>query len=404
MNAPTTAIISRNPRGYFIKRLIFFFMRLRQQITLYEGETAESGHRLRLIHIGDANRGRAFIQELFGDTPRHWSLGSRFSWSAPRDIPSAWRPCDILLVEANRLRAGHFRQAGFFTVPEWVEFGRPVVTDPALRYLGASKSLKSDLNKISNSQFEVAITKEARDFDAFYETMYLPHARLRFGESAIIKKKRVLAKDFQSGFLLLLKDGERPIAGSLIKEDDDIITETTLGVLSGEDAFLRMGVSGAIDYHLLEWAAAHNKTYMKVGHTRPFPQDGVYRNKRKWLMTISPDMDGVMDMAVQIRRFDKTMATVLRHWPFVFQTTRGLAVFCAYNGQEPAGKKDIKKLVQSHAVEGIDDVVIVSAAGYQKEAHPVANEQHRPDVHLFTTIHQAAAWQLNAARVNPNVG
>jgi hypothetical protein len=404
MNTTTTNNI-RNPRGYFIKRLIFLFLRLRQKITLYEGEVKETGHRLSLVHIGDVNRSRAFIETLFGHIPEPKRLGSRFYWSAPREVPSAWRPCDILLVETNRLCAGRSRRAGFFTIPEWVEFGRKVVADPSLRYHGASKSLKSDLNKIHGSQFNVAITRDIRDFDAFYDTMYLPHARLRFGKSAIIKKRRALAKDFGSGFLLLLKDGARPIAGSLVKEEGDIITETTLGVLSGEDTFLRMGVSGAIDYHLLDWAASNKKTYMKVGHTRPFPQDGVYRNKRKWLMGIFPDTDGVMDMAVRIRRFDQAMATVLRQWPFVFQTPKGLAVFCGHDGDEPAGGKEIQKLIQGHTVEGLDDIVIVSAAGYQKDAYPVTNNRlHRPNVHLFTTIHQATAWQLTAGGMKKNIG
>lgn len=395
MNAPTDLNTARHPGLYFIKRLVFLFLRLRQEITLYEGMVHGSDHELRLIHIGNAARGKAFVQGLFGGhIPRRRRLGIRFSWFPPRAIPPAWLPCDVLLVEANRLNAGHFRKAGFFTVPEWVEFGRRVVADPALRYLDAAKSLKSDLNKIRSSRFTVDITRDRRDFNAFYETMYLPHARQRFGPSAIIKGKRILEKDFRSGFLLLLKDGGQAVAGALVREEDDVITETTLGVLSGADDVLRTGVSGAIDYHLLDWAAAHRKRVMKVGHTRPFPYDGVYRNKRKWLMAISPDPDGVMDMAVQIRRFDSAMTAVLRQWPFVFQTTKGLALLCGYDGSAQAGKKEIKRLVQHYAVEGLHDVIVVSTAGYRKEAMPFTRENHLPTVHLFTDINQAAAWQL----------
>lgn len=395
MNAVTDINTARHPGLYFIKRLVFLFLRLRQEITLYEGTVHGVDHKLRLVHVGNAARGRAFIQGLFGGhIPRHWRLGVRFSWFPPQGIPPAWRPCDLLLVEANRLYAGHFRKAGFFTVPEWVEFGRRVVADPALRYLGAAKSLKSDLNKIRGSRFTVDITRDLQDFDAFYETMYLPHARQRFGESAIIKGKRILEKDFQSGFLLLLKDDGQAVAGALVREEDDVITETTLGVLSGADNVLRMGVSGAIDYHLLDWAAAHRKTVMKVGHTRPFPYDGVYRNKRKWLMAVTPDPDGVMDMAVQIRRFDRAMAAVLRQWPFVFQTAKGLALLCGHDGLAQADKKEIKRLVQHHTVEGLHDVIVVSAAGYRKEAVQVIRKNHLPKVHLFTDIGQAATWQL----------
>jgi hypothetical protein len=396
MNPAILTYEKRKPVDFFIKRLVFLFLRMRQKIRLYDGITHETGHRLRLVHVGNVHRGRAFIQGLFGHTPQHQDLGTRFSWSPPSEIPFSWLPCDILLLEANRLRAENFRQAGYFTVPEWVEFGRQVVADPSLRYHGASKSLKSDLNKIRSSPFTVAISKERRDFDTFYENMYLPHVRQRYGDGAIIKGKRILEKDFRSGFLFLLGDGRRHIAGALVREEGDVITETTLGVLAGADEVLRMGVSGAIDYHLLDWAAACNKTYMNVGHTRPFPHDGVFRNKKKWLMTISPDMDGVMDMAIKIRRFDSTMAAILRQWPFVFHTDRGLSVFCGHDGSEQAGEKEIDRLVQHHALAGLQNLIMISATGYKENALSITGGKHPLDVHLFSDIHQAVAWQLGA--------
>lgn len=390
------------PANYFIKKLVFLFLRMRQEIRLYEGKHYGTGHRLRLVHVGNAQRGRAFIQSIFGHIPRYRRLGTCFSLSPLRRIPSSWSPCDILMVETNRLQASYFRRAGFFTIPEWVEFGRQVVPDPELRYRGASKSLKSDLNKIRNSRFSVVITKKTDDFNAFYEKMYLPHVSQRFGKGAIFKGKRVLKKDFRAGFLLLLRDDRHPIAGALVREEGDIITETTIGVLSGADEILRMGVSGALDYHLFDWAAAHNKKFLKVGHTRPFPNDGVFRNKKKWLMAISPDRDGVMDMAIQIRRLDRAMATILQQWPFVFQTSRGLAVFCGHDGNGRNSKKEINRLVQHHAVEGLQDLIIISAKGYRDNSLSISCAKNSPEVHLFLDIHQAVAWQLGTLTGNRN--
>ena len=82
-------------------------------------------------------------------------------------------------------------------------------------------------------------------------------------------------------------------------------------------------------------------------------------------MAISPDRDGVMDMAIQIRRFDGAMAAILKQWPFVFQTSRGLAVFCGYDGNGRDSKKEINRLVQHHAVVGLQDLIIISAKGYR---------------------------------------
>ena len=88
---------------------------------------------------------------------------------------------------------------------------------------------------------------------------------------------------------MLLKENQRSIAGAIVKVDKSTVTEVTLGVRDGSDEYLKIGVSGIIDYHLHEWAADHHKNYINVGHTRPFPLDGCRQCRlRRFILTPLP--------------------------------------------------------------------------------------------------------------------
>ncbi|MFX0196020.1 MAG: hypothetical protein ACFFCW_07850 [Candidatus Hodarchaeota archaeon] len=375
------------------KKISFAFLRLRQEASLYESKQVNSNIVLRVLHVGDFFRGRDFIERLYGFLPERKVIGKRFVCPFTKLMEFFDGNVDLIMVEINRLFAETFRQAGYFTIPQWVEFGRDVVRAIEKRYAGANKSLKSDLKKSRNADFEVVITRDLDDFYLFYERMYLPYLAKRFGDTMIAKTRKRLKKDFSAGFLMLIEDKQQPIAGAIVRINGGTVTETALGVLDGLDEFLGMGVSGVIDYHLHEWAANHDKCYINVGHTRPFPLDGIFFNKRKWLMSVMPDYDGVMDIAVKICRYDAQMAKALKDYPFVFQSKSGLGVFCTYVGPDKAGISETQMLWRRFWTRGLKDLIIVSPTGYHEKTIEKTKELFGPWIHLFTDIGQAVELQ-----------
>ncbi len=375
------------------RKIIFAVLRARQEVALYENKQIHSDNTIRILHIGDAFRGRDFIERLYGFLPERQVIGSRFVKPYPESLDSFGMECDLVMIETNRLYSENYRQAGYFTIPQWIEFGREVVKDPEMRYAGAQKSLKSDLNRICNSNLKVVVTRDHKDLDMFYEKMYLPYLSKRFGEAMIVKSRKSLKKDFLKGFLMIVVSDEKPITGAVVRIDDDTLTETTLAVMDGTDAFLKTGVSGVIDYHLHEWAASNNKCFFNVGHTRPFPLDGVFFNKRKWLMSVIPDQDGVMDMAVKICRDDDDIAMALSSYPFAFYNKSGLGVFCVCAGIEKAGINKIRTLWKRFWTTGLKHLLIVSPAGFSEKTLEKTEELFGPNVHLISNISQAIELQ-----------
>ncbi|MDZ7580394.1 MAG: hypothetical protein U5R30_07195 [Deltaproteobacteria bacterium] len=147
----------------------------------------------------------------------------------------------------NRFFLTKFIKAGFFPIPEWVEFERPIVRDECYRYAGAPKSLKSDLNRIKKCGYRVKISYNIQDFEMFYDTMYLPSVRKRYKYTGILKARHRLKKDFLSGFLMLLFDTDIPVAGAIVAVENDVVRETTIGIGNGSDKTLKSGATGTLD-------------------------------------------------------------------------------------------------------------------------------------------------------------
>ena len=375
------------------KKFFFLLVRARQEIAFYEAVPLNAEGVLRVLHWGEEIRGRDFIERLFGYVPERKIIGRKFIWSIPREEQMGSIRYDLLLVESNRLYTGKIRSEGFFAIPEWVEFGREVIAEPKDRFPGASISLKSDLKKIRTAGFEFVVSKDLTDFNKFYKEMYLPHVKKRFGTSSIIKSRKKLQRYFEAGFLFLLLNEGKPVAGHIFKVEREQVTGVIVGVLDGADGYLKQGVLGAIYYHLLDWAAQNNKSFINVGHCRPFPLDGVYRYKQKWLMSVFPDRDGVMIMGVKICRWNAGIADALKEYPFVFHGPEGLGVFCVHNGTEKAGLKEMEKLAKRFSTKGLSDVIVVSAVGFEEDAFQLCRDDSNVKVHLFTSIKEAMNWQ-----------
>jgi hypothetical protein len=359
--------LMKNRLKFFLKKMVFAFLRIKQPITLYDDRLPTAEGNLRVCHIGDPQRGEEFIRQLYGKRPFAQAYGKRIVWPRPKTVETAAPACDILLVEINRLFIDAYRRAGFFAIPEWVEFGRTVVKDSEERYKGAEKSLKSDLNKIRRTDCSVEYTRTLSDFEHFYNEMYLPHVLTRFGEGGIVKSKREMQKQFETGFLLMLKYKDKPVAGALVKIDQEIVTERAIGVLHGMDEILKSGVSGIIDYYLHQWAAENDKSFINVGHTRPFPLDGVFFNKRKWQMAIFQDHDGVMNMAMKFNIEGQSAVSILDRFPFVFQTQTGLGLICSFNKNRPLLIKDLESLLKRYATAGLESMIVISPGGADEE-------------------------------------
>jgi hypothetical protein len=382
--------VKRKQAYWWLKKVLFALLRMRHEVAYYEGPQNNSGKQFRVCHIGNGFRCEDFIGRLFGALPRRRVTGNRIVLANPESLLSAAQDCDVFIVEINRFFSDSFSRCGYFTIPEWVEFGRSVEPDPSKRYEGATKSLKSDLNRVRRSNYVVSTSRKKEDFDLFYKSMYLPHMDRRFGSQQIVKSRRHLMKLFASGFLLLLSDGQTPIAGSLVKIEGRTVTEATLGIRQGSEEILRNGVSGEIDYHLHQWSVEHDMHFINVGHTRPFPEDGIYFNKRKWMMSIMQDQDGVMNFALKLQLKDSDVMRIFKNCPFIFQNRSGLNLFHACDEQQPISVKQVKAIWKRYWTPGLNRIVGLAPNGLSQDAAVYVDEVLHRRMSFFPFLNELA--------------
>lgn len=384
----------------FTKKLFFSLIRLRQEAAVYKDKQKHTGIELKVLHVGDEWRGRHFIERLYGFLPKRRIIGKYYALPSMKYSNISEVDWDIQMIEINRLFAGQYRQSGYFTLPEWVEFGCDVVIESEKRYAGARKSLKCDLRRIKKLDVHVVITHEYKDFKMFYEKMYLSHLKERFGTAAIAKPVKKLEKDFMSGFLMLIKQADDPVAGAIIRVDRDTVRETTIGVMDGAYEFIKMGASAVLDYHVHEWASVNNKKYINVGHTRPFPYDGIFFNKKKWMMSLTPDNDGVMDLAIKICHRDDEIDKALYTYPFVYHNKTGFYMLGMCIESDKAGLDNVQPLWRRLWTEGLESLNIVSPTGYKDTVKEKVKKIYGTRLQLFESVDDVLAFHNSEFKIH----
>ncbi len=154
-----------------------------------------------------------------------------------------------------------------------------------------------------------------------------------------------------------------------------------------------MGASALMDYYVHEWAGDNKKGFINVGHTRPFPLDGIFFNKRKWMMSLISDYDGVMDMAVKICRNDNEINKALQTYPFVYHSKTGFNMFCMCIESKKAGLDNVQPLWRRFWTEGIENFNVISPTGYEDTVRERAEKMYGARLRLFESIKEVLAFQ-----------
>jgi len=142
-------------------------------------------------------------------------------------------------------------------------------------------SRKDDARRVRRLSLRVRIARGRRAVERFRRELYEPYARRRFGHLFLPVPRHAFRQAERRGWLLLLDDGDRTVAGALLE------------CWGREHRILAFGVEvdGAIPsgllleacyYHAIRFAAEAGIPRLSLGTVRPVLTDGVLRYKRKW--------------------------------------------------------------------------------------------------------------------------
>lgn len=272
---------------------------------------------------------------IFTDNYDENYLGKVWVWSL---IYYFWRfrkSHDLIIVKTKMQICNLFRSKKRFVIPSWISCEIDLGSD--LKSQSISKhTFKNNVRKIKKSNFGYTITKDPLDFNFFYHNMYLPYLSNRHGNLGLEFSLEGMKKSFESGELLMIKDGEEVIAGVLI---DYIIMNgiprtTLLGVLDGDFHYVEKGALIAISYYTIEYLRKRNYKKLGLGGARPFINDGLLNQKLSWGADIVCETPIAFLLCILSHK--KCLKTFLSNNPFICKVRNGLslATFSKSNSKE----------------------------------------------------------------------
>lgn len=295
----------------------------RQEVIIYEGVEIASEKPLCVAYAGRFDEHKYWwLQTIFGNRYTSRSLGDVWVRRVLSRIRKAAPACAMAWIETTTVPRKLFRPRHGFSVPFWVEFEMDI-TDEALKT--HNLRFKDIRRKIKKYGLTHLISREEKDFKFFYEQMHLPYIRGRHGKAARIPTYDFLRDVFlKEGKLLLVWQGDVPIAGVLIQYERGEAVLLCLGVTEGRFELVHRGGIGALIYFAVEELRKEGYQSFNFGGSRPLLQDGALRFKALFGSRVIGKKH-LTDHRAQLYLFRDTPA--LRHYlkanPFIFVTDAG---------------------------------------------------------------------------------
>ncbi|MDO8587681.1 MAG: GNAT family N-acetyltransferase [Armatimonadota bacterium] len=290
-------MISESPAALTAKRLASLVRHRELELFSLTGTTG--GEPLRVL-VADDGATLSYVKALaFEDEPDVKRVGKSGAFAAPG---LAGAGADVVVVGANCMLSGLYARNGFTLVPKWVRLFLPTTeeTYPRLYNFGRQtrKYFKWMLKKVKEEGFECDIVSDPSWLRVFYDDMYTPYAKSRFGELAVVHSLSEVRRKFSSGFGVVVGKGGEPVAGAVISRRGRVISIPHFGVVESNLDAYRAGGNFALDYFVVEWAHSSGIERVDFGHSRAFLTDGVLRYKLNWHMDVVDDDDAIGVFAI----------------------------------------------------------------------------------------------------------
>ena len=219
------------------------------------------------------------------------------------------------------------------------------------------------LNGFRNkTSLKYRVSHDAADLERFYDEMFVPHAKLRYGRHAVIDSRAEIERFFNRGMLLMIEQAGRPIAAALCREVPDRL-EYFRGGISGDAA--RLGArdaSSALYFFQFDYAISRGLKELDCLESRSFLTDGVYRYKASWGALAEPRRFGGDRLYYVLGKNAGVLAELFQHCPTLVESAGSLHAIAGQTLQGP----EISVQQESWYTRGISAIHVFYENGHRK--------------------------------------
>ena len=219
------------------------------------------------------------LERLFDGDTVTTPLGRCWLGALPKRLRSLKDEADLVIARVETGVSRRLFGDAFLRMPEIVD-AQIAVPHPDERW-PRSKSARSNVTRVKKSGLGWSISHDPADFDFFYDKIYEPYVRDRFGASAAVASRGMLRFRFAQGGLQWILHGSDRVAGQLLESCGRQLRCVVVGYDPAYDAN-RLGVGAATMIFAVHYAQSQGFDVIDLGGSRPSLHDPVLLNKRFW--------------------------------------------------------------------------------------------------------------------------
>lgn len=272
--------------GVFLWRFVHFILRgLELDVIHIEGIEKFSGEKISLVYVGDKSLYRQIVYRILNMDIVIRCTGKVPFWrlrNLEREIHSR---VDLVLLELPRL-VSHSILKG--TVIE--NSGNVLMVMP-IRGKGKWENIHRELvnkqrlniKRFNEAGFHLVRGDSQKDFDFYYDRMYLPMVKNRHALYADISPREVFRQLVEKCELwfVINPEGER-VAALVWLDGGDVKHGLSFGILDGDFDYEKQGALACIYYHEIRMAFEQGARLLNGTQAPPFENDGLYQHKHRW--------------------------------------------------------------------------------------------------------------------------
>lgn len=352
-----------------IRRLVLIISQLRLRVLTIRGTERTGGRAMTVVVLGNRRSWPFLAETFFSRLDSKEESTWVFIWRVRPYLASLSTRPDIVIFHADKIFQGVFKRMGVARLPEWVTFRFDLSRPPEDTWEAANnKNLRENLRRVRKHGYSYEISTDPVQFDHFYREMYLPFIPRKFGESTEPVGPRFMRLFFDCGVLLLVKKGSEVVSGTVIMIGDRSAKAMIIGVRGGREDLIRQGALAACYYFSILWSQGRGFRSVDFGECRPFFDDGLFYFKKRWGMRLEQYRHRSNVFGMKVGSATPAALDFLGANPFIILGLEGLEGRVLAGSEHPLSLEELKKILRSYLIPGLERLAIVSIRGFDPQA------------------------------------
>lgn len=202
---------------------------------------------------------------------------------------------DLEVVELLASDAARRRREGWLIAPHFVRATVDLRVSASERWDRERRRRAAAILR----DLEARVDEGGEGFDRFYDALYAPTTRARFGPGGYVARRRHLRRLARWGFLLHVDEGGERLGSALVARLHGRDAPLEVKVWGVTDPARRVRAHEAMFVFAMEEARRRGATHLGLGLGYPFAADGSLRFKKRWGATLALPHDDPRRFAVR---------------------------------------------------------------------------------------------------------